>query len=255
MIEWLTRETEEPSKKCQLVAASILLLLTIGACTFPIGYHLEKLGKLVEPSKFFVELEEGCNITKIEYEFTKEKDRGDERRLGSSSRARPKCADTYTYSFSTLTDPPMHYQDKHITKKYCRDADEIKKSTLRMGNITKCWRFVSPNPLSKLTDAERKTVIEYYECYNEDCAKVIDPGSYYKKPSGLLTIIGIATLAGGLLLILISVAVFCKSNHKGQSRSNPVAAVAHTTDRNEKSKTKKDTKTLVKKMQLTGLVK
>ena len=153
--------------------------LLAGAIVLPIGYSSVEHSKLVNPEKYFVEVEEGCNITKIEYEFT---DENKERRLRRlRGRPRPRCADTYTYSFSTMTNPPMYYQDKHIMKKWCADADEIKESTLRMGNITKCWRFVSPNPLSKLTEEERKEVIKEYDCYNKDCAKVIDPDGYYTR--------------------------------------------------------------------------
>ena len=229
-----------------------LALLILGGVLFALGYTINEDSKLLDPRKLFVELEKGCNITKVEYEFTnknkKEEDNG--RRL---RRRMPRCADTYTYSFSTLTNPPRHLQDKHIMKKFCED-DLKKESTLHMGNITKCWRFDSSNPLTKLDD--RTKAIEHYDCYNEDCAKVVDPYSLYIKSSGTLLIVGIAMMSGGLLLALITVAIYCKlkqnkSNHKGQSRSNPMAAVAHTTERNEKSKPKKDTKALVKKMQLT----
>ena len=241
------QKTKEPSVMCQLVSVPGFAMLITAAIMIPIGYSASERSKLVNPRNFFVEIEEGCNISDI-------------KKVDNDCEGKGYPSETYTsYSFYALTNPPMYYQSKPIITRSC-GAREDQKSTLRWGSIIKCWRFLSPNPLSKLTDAERKEVTEEYDCYNKDCAKIIDPDSYYTKllHEAIALIVGIAVLAGGLLLLLISVAVFCppslnKSNHKGQSRSNPVAAVAHTTDRNEKSKTKKDTKRQVKTMQLVTL--
>ena len=136
----------------------VMLGVAAGGILFGLGFPKANSIDLLNPDKNFVAIDEGCNITSVEYKFIPQKE------LDNNNQ----CADYYSYTFSVVTDPQVSYLDEETKVKKCED-DRKYEASLKVGR-TPCWKS-HPN----LYEKNRLEVREYYNCLDEDCTKVVDP--------------------------------------------------------------------------------
>ena len=136
----------------------VMLGVAAGGILLGLGFPKANSINLLNPEKNFVAIDEGCNITDVTYKFIPE----------NELEYRNQCADSYSYTFSTVTDPQVSYLDEETKVKSCKD-DRKYEASLKVGR-TPCWKS-RPN----LHEKNRIEIRKYYDCIDEHCTKVVDP--------------------------------------------------------------------------------
>ena len=104
------------------------LKVAAGGILLGLGFPKANSINLLNPDKNFVTIDEGCNITDVTYQFIPENELESENEL----EYRNQCADSYSYTFSTVTDPQVSYLDEETKVKNCKDERKYEAS-LKVG--------------------------------------------------------------------------------------------------------------------------